>query len=330
MPYNTIERAIVPYNNPVNTVLQKEQYSLYAPVATSRAPGMAGFAAAHFMIDGGQIVKLRSAVIDTELLADDAVTSAKIADYAVSVNKLANNSVSGDKIQNSAITTAKLSNLSITEDKLGTNAVTVNKIKAGAVTNDKIRNGAVSEEKLDDDLRERLDGTVTAEKIADGTVTAEKIADGAVTAEKIADDAVTAEKIASNAITSEKIDYGAISRWHLQKSLLDEIAFAAGLTVDCEIDPLTYVMTVAIKDATGNVLSSDTVDLPLEEMIVSGSASGGVVTLTLKNGETIQFSVSDIVSGLVSQESYNKDISRIEAALGSYITDIDTLVGGGA
>lgn len=102
----------------------------------------------------------------------------------------------------------------------------------------------------------------------------------------------------------------------------------AGLTVDCEIDPSTYVMTVAIKDATGNVLSSDTVDLPLEEMIVSGRADGENITLTLKNGQTIQFSVSDIVSGLVSQESYDADISRIESALGSYITDVDALIGG--
>lgn len=102
----------------------------------------------------------------------------------------------------------------------------------------------------------------------------------------------------------------------------------AGLTVDCEIDPSTYVMTVAIKDATGNVLSSDTVDLPLEEMIVSGRADGENITLTLKNGEKIQFSVSDIVSGLVSQESYDADISRIESALGSYITDVDALIGG--
>lgn len=104
----------------------------------------------------------------------------------------------------------------------------------------------------------------------------------------------------------------------------------AGLKVACDINTSTYVMTVAIKDATGNVLSSDTVDLPLEEMIVSGRADGEKITLTLKNGETIQFSVSDIVSGLVSQESYNADISRIESALGSYITDIDALVGGGA
>lgn len=112
----------------------------------------------------------------------------------------------------------------------------------------------------------------------------------------------------------------------------------AGLTVDCEIDPSTYVMTVAIKDATGNVLSSDTVDLPLESVVVGGDEEGGIVTLTLQNGNTISFDISDLVDGLVSQAKHDEDIAALSARIdelaeggvsSAVLTEIDTLIGEG-
>lgn len=98
--------------------------------------------------------------------------------------------------------------------------------------------------------------------------------------------------------------------------------------LDVSIDPSTFVITMALKDTEGNVISQDTVDLPLESMVVGGDEDGGIITLTLQNGNTITFDIGDLVDGLVSQTKHNEDIARIESALGSYITDIDTLVGG--
>ena len=98
-------------------------------------------------------------------------------------------------------------------------------------------------------------------------------------------------------------------------------------TLDLSLDPSTFVITASLKDKKGTVIAQDSIDLPLESVVVNGSASGGVVTLTLQNGNTITFGVGDIVDGLVSQSDYAKGIARIEAALGSYITDIDNLIG---
>ena len=93
----------------------------------------------------------------------------------------------------------------------------------------------------------------------------------------------------------------------------------------------TYVMTVALKDKDEKVVSQDSVDLPLESVVVSGryDANTKRVILTLQDGSAVDFSVADLVDGLVSQTKHDQDIARIESALGSYITDIDTLIGEG-
>ena len=76
--------------------------------------------------------------------------------------------------------------------------------------------------------------------------------------------------------------------------------------IDLSINSSTYVMTVQLKDQNGdNIGSSDSIDLPLETMVVGGSydSTNKKVILTLKNGETVEFSVADLVSGLQSELS---------------------------
>lgn len=76
----------------------------------------------------------------------------------------------------------------------------------------------------------------------------------------------------------------------------------AGLTMT--VDPSTYVMTTQLKDKDGgNVGSPATVDLPLESMVVSGEYDEDTksIILTLKNGQTVSFSVADLVSGLQTE-----------------------------
>ena len=108
---------------------------------------------------------------------------------------------------------------------------------------------------------------------------------------------------------------------------------AANCTIDVELDTSTFVITVSLKDAEGNIISRDNVDLPLESVVVGGDEKDGIVTLTLQNGNTITFDIGDLVDGLVSQAKHDEDIAalntRIAAALGAYVTDIDTLIGEG-
>lgn len=63
----------------------------------------------------------------------------------------------------------------------------------------------------------------------------------------------------------------------------------------------SYNLTVSLKNAVGDALGEDEVNLPLESMVVDGSYDDGVLTLTLKNGSPIDIPISDIVDGLVSE-----------------------------
>lgn len=101
--------------------------------------------------------------------------------------------------------------------------------------------------------------------------------------------------IASNKqeITNIKEDY----------SLITETGNKISLTINSS----TYVMTLQLKDKNGSVLSTGTIDLPLETMVVGASYNADTqeIELTLKNGNKVSFSVSDLVKGLVNEDDLN-------------------------
>jgi len=67
---------------------------------------------------------------------------------------------------------------------------------------------------------------------------------------------------------------------------------------------------IYLKDKNNNVLSY--VDLPLESVVVNGSYSNLTkkVTLTLQNNSTIEFSVANLVDGLISVETFNTHVNN--------------------
>lgn len=70
------------------------------------------------------------------------------------------------------------------------------------------------------------------------------------------------------------------------------------------IDSSTYVMTLQLKDQDGaNIGTAQTIDLPLESVVVGGSydSTNKKIVLTLNNGTTIDVPVADLVSGLQSE-----------------------------
>ncbi|MBR3568220.1 MAG: hypothetical protein IKN94_08105, partial [Salinivirgaceae bacterium] len=72
-------------------------------------------------------------------------------------------------------------------------------------------------------------------------------------------------------------------------------------TISLELNPNTYEITATIKKGNTTISVSQPIDLPLETMVVGGSYNDQTkkVALTLKNGQTVEFSVADLVSGLV-------------------------------
>ena len=77
-----------------------------------------------------------------------------------------------------------------------------------------------------------------------------------------------------------------------------------GAVLSLTINSTTYVLTAQLKDQDGNNLgTAQTIDLPLESVVVSGSYDSDTkeVVLTLQGGSTIRFSVADLVSGLQTE-----------------------------
>ena len=67
-------------------------------------------------------------------------------------------------------------------------------------------------------------------------------------------------------------------------------------------DSSLFKYTFTLKDSKGNTLSTKTIDLPLEELVVDGSYNNVTksIILTLKNGNTVDIPVGDLVEGLVN------------------------------
>ena len=86
---------------------------------------------------------------------------------------------------------------------------------------------------------------------------------------------------------------------------------STGSSIELSINSSTYVMTLNLKNASGTVISTGTVDLPLETMVVGATYdnTNKKIVLTLKNGSTIDVPVGDLVSGLQSEINSNNKLS---------------------
>lgn len=85
-----------------------------------------------------------------------------------------------------------------------------------------------------------------------------------------------------------------------------------GSTVLMEINPSTFVVSLTLKDQDGNALgTTQTIDLPLESVVVNGSYNDNTkkVVLTLQNGNTVEFSIADLVAGLQNEITSNNKLS---------------------
>ena len=93
-------------------------------------------------------------------------------------------------------------------------------------------------------------------------------------------------------------------------ALPDTTKYAVALSLT--IDASTFVVTAQLKDQNGdNLGTAQTIDLPLESVVVGGSYDSQTqkVVLTLQNGNTIEFSVADLVSGLQTELSASNKLN---------------------
>lgn len=92
-----------------------------------------------------------------------------------------------------------------------------------------------------------------------------------------------------------------------------ELKGKTGTNLGVSIDNTTYVMTIDLKNTAGDVISTGSIDLPLESMVVGASYDDSTkeIVLTLQSGEEVKFSVADLVSGLVSQNTFDTKMNEI-------------------
>lgn len=105
-------------------------------------------------------------------------------------------------------------------------------------------------------------------------------------------------------------------------------SYGAGFTMT--IDGTTFVITASLKNADGDVLgTSQTIDLPLESVVVNGSydSTNKKIILTLQNGNTIDVPVGDLVSGLqteiTSQNKLSADLVDDTSTTNKFVTAAD-------
>lgn len=90
-----------------------------------------------------------------------------------------------------------------------------------------------------------------------------------------------------------------------------------GATADLSVDE-NYVLTVTLKNADGDILSTSSVDLPIESFIVSAiyDKEQKAIIFTLQSGETLTVPIDDIMSGGgVGEETVKKLIEEETADL---------------
>ena len=105
---------------------------------------------------------------------------------------------------------------------------------------------------------------------------------------------------------------------------------AAGHKLNVSMDTTDYVLTLKLLDKNENVIDIKSVDLPLEELVISGSydATNKKIVLTLKSGDTIDIPVSNLLTGLVnsSRKVGTNDLSQDITAT-QIFNDIKDLTG---
>ena len=109
-------------------------------------------------------------------------------------------------------------------------------------------------------------------------------------------------KFTANASTDKVINLVIPTQASDVNALPDSTKYGASLSLT--INSSTFVVTAQLKDQDGgNLGSAQTIDLPLESVVVNGSydSVNKKIILTLEDGNTIDIPVGDLVAGLQSE-----------------------------
>ena len=125
-----------------------------------------------------------------------------------------------------------------------------------------------------------------------------------------------AASIASSDIANwnNKVDPSAITNFitkDVNNLTYYELKTDVGHSIDLSINTTDYKITLDLKNSAGTTISTDTIDLPLESVVVGATydSTNKKIILTLQNGTTIDVPVGDLISGLQSEITSNNKLS---------------------
>jgi hypothetical protein len=233
--------------------------------------------------------------IQTQNMANSAITSAKLADA----------SVTGDKVTNVSITGAKLADNSITTAKIADGNVTSVKLADGSITRSKLAVGAIGEKSM------IADGIITGAKLATGSIGTSLLGVGSVTTEKLASGAVTIDKVADSSVTTSKIADGSITNANMALNAVALSNIIAGSITGDKITPFSITGTnlldgtiTAAKLAPGVINSSliDASSITVDKIASGSIATSKLADLAVSTGKLAANSVTTakIASGAVT------------------------------
>lgn len=106
----------------------------------------------------------------------------------------------------------------------------------------------------------------------------------------------------------------------LDYSLITETGNKLSVSIDSN-----YLMTITLKDKNNNILSTASVDFPIESAIINATYNNATkeITFTLQNGNTLVVPIGDIISGLASQSDLEALANRVETIENDYLTSAD-------
>lgn len=90
-------------------------------------------------------------------------------------------------------------------------------------------------------------------------------------------------------------------------------------SIELSINNSTYVMTLNLKNASGTVLSTGTIDLPIESVVVGGSydSQNKRLILSLQSGNVINVPIGSLISGLLEERTNDGTTTALYAYSGS-------------
>ena len=255
--------------------------------------------------------KISDGTIATGDIADDAITTAKISDDNITTALIADANVTTAKLASDAVTTAKITDANVTTAKIANDAVTAAKIAANAVGSSEIAANAVTSSELADasvDTAAIVDANVTTAKVADSAITTAKINDSAITSAKIganqvvegkiADNAVTTSKIPDSGVTTPKIADNAVTNVKLADAELRELATMGSTTASALAD-LTQAEVQILDGATVSTNELNILDGVTANATEINQLDGNTLTNSFTASSTNQYPSSNAISGYV-------------------------------